>query len=456
MNFLYSDEPIIACSTSATSNAAMAVLRISGFDELSAYQDFFSKNLSTVEPRKVYYTKIIHNGIVYDDVCITFFAAPASYNGENTLEISIHGNTLNTERILKLFTNHSPTRLAAPGEFTYRALKNKKLTLAQVEGLDLFLNANSGYALNEGLSLLSGSLYDLYKELYFLFTRHKASLELSIDFSEDVGEETARENFLSSLEDFRKKFKSLVTRVAPLSHNLLEPEIVLAGLPNAGKSSLFNFLLSTDRAIVSPIAGTTRDYLSETVIIDEVRYKLVDTAGLREASDVIEIEGIRRTKKLLEKSFFSILLINPFETDDTLDELLKSEYDLIYFTHSDQDGFAEARAQLVSRFSKLGPMGAINLQNPSEETRQSLNTSITKKYLDLISGKPILFDRHRALILQIDNMLDNYVKSASYEEDVAILSHELNTLGHCLSELIGIISPDQVLNSIFSNFCIGK
>lgn len=456
MNFLYSDESIIACSTSATSNAAMAVLRISGFKALTEYQNFFSKNLSTVEPRKVYYTKIIHNNHVYDDVCITFFAAPASYNGENTLEISIHGNTLNIERILKLFTTHSNTRLAAPGEFTYRALKNKKLTLAQVEGLDLFLNANSGYALNEGLSLLSGSLYDLYKELYFLFTRHKASLELSIDFSEDVGEETARENYLSSLEDFRKKFKSLVARVAPLTHNLLEPEIVLAGLPNAGKSSLFNFLLHSDRAIVSPIAGTTRDYLSETVVIDETRYKLVDTAGLREASDVIEREGIRRTKKLLEKSFFSILLINPFESDETLNELLRDDYDVIYFTHADQPGFENARAALIAKFAKLGPMGAIDLQNPSENFRNSLNELITKKYLELVSGKPILFDRHRALILQIDQMLDNYVNSASYEHDVAILSHELNTLGHCLSELIGIISPDQVLNSIFSNFCIGK
>jgi tRNA modification GTPase len=330
------------------------------------------------------------------------------------------------------------------------------LTLAQVEGLDLFLNANSGYALNEGLSLLSGSLYDLYKELYFLFTRHKASLELSIDFSEDVGEETARENYLSSLEDFRKKFKSLVSRVAPLTHNLLEPEIVLAGLPNAGKSSLFNFLLHSDRAIVSPIAGTTRDYLSETVVIDETRYKLVDTAGLREASDVIEREGIRRTKKLLEKSFFSILLINPFESDETLNELLRDDYDVIYFTHADQPEFENARAGLIAKFAKLGPMGAIDLQNPSENFRKSLNGLITKKYLELISCKPILFDRHRALILQIDQMLDDYVNSASYEHDVAILSHELNTLGHCLSELIGIISADQVLNSIFSNFCIGK
>lgn len=456
MEFLYSDEPIIACSTSAGSNAAMAVLRISGFKSLSEYQSFFSKDLKAVEPRKVYYTKIIYKDLVYDDVCITYFAAPKSYNGENTLEISIHGNTLNIDRILKLFTNHSKTRLAAPGEFTYRALKNKKLTLAQVEGLDLFLNANSGYALNEGLSLLSGSLYDLYKDLYHLFTVHKASLELSIDFAEDVGEEIAHEQFLATLNAFAIKFKTLVSRVAPLRHNILEPEITLAGLPNAGKSSLFNFLLRDDRAIVSPIAGTTRDYLSESLVINDVRFKLVDTAGLREATDAIEQEGIKRTKRLLNASFFSILLINPFEIVDGFKELLELNFDSIYFTHADQEGFEDARANLVKIYPQLGPMGAVNLAKPDKDFLPELYNQVTKKYLDIISSKPILFDRHRSLILEIEKLLDNYVNIATYESDVAILSHELNTLGHCLSELIGIISPDQVLNSIFSNFCIGK
>lgn len=456
MKFLYSDEPIIACSTSAGSNAAMAVLRISGFKSLTDYQDFFTKDLSSLKPREVYYTNLIYKDHVYDDVCITYFQGPKSYNGENTLEISIHGNTLNIDRILKLFTTHSNTRLAAPGEFTYRALKNKKLTLAQVEGLDLFLNANSGYALNEGLSLLSGSLYDLYKELFELFTIHKASLELSIDFSDDVGEETAQEQFHLTLKNFQMKFKSLVSRVAPLTHNILEPEITLAGLPNAGKSSLFNFLLNQERAIVSSIAGTTRDYLSESLIIHDVRYKLVDTAGLREATDVIEQEGIRRTKKLLESSFFSILLINPLELVDGFKELLEQKFDCIYFTHADHPQFNQARAQLVATFPELGPMGAINLKAVDESFLVELFDQINKKYSDIVSSKPILFDRHRGLILDIDHKLSQYVNTASYETDVAILSHELNTLGHCLSELIGIISPDQILNSIFSNFCIGK
>lgn len=457
MKFLYSDEPIIACSTSQHAHAAMAVIRISGFKSLKSFAKFFEKDLAgPIEPRRVYYTKLQFEGVILDNLCFTYFEGPKSYNGENILELSVHGNTLNVERIMELFTKHGECRMAAPGEFTYRALKNKKLTLSQVEGLDLFLNANSGYALDQGLSLLSGNLHEIYQELYDLFIIHKSSLELSIDFADDVGEETARKSFEESLEKFAQKFRTLVKRVQPMEHNLVQPEIVLAGLPNSGKSSLFNYLLAEDRAIVSPQAGTTRDYLAETLLIEGVKYKLIDTAGIRESEDKIEAEGIKRTKKKLGESFFSVLLVNPFEIVDGFEELVKNSFDLILFTHEDLPGFKEARDSLVKKYPLLGPMGAIDLMNVSPAWEKTFSSLVNKKYLIEISNKPILLDRHKHLILQINSVLMQYQALAKSESDVAILSQELNTLGHCISELIGIVSPDQILNSIFTNFCIGK
>jgi tRNA modification GTPase len=457
MKFLHSDDPIIACSTGSQANAAMAVIRISGFKSLKKFAPFFEKDLSgPIEPRRVYYTKLVLQGQVFDDLCLTYFEGPKSYNGENILELSIHGNTLNIERILNLFVEQGGCRLASPGEFTYRALKNKKLTLSQVEGLDLFLNANSGYALDQGLSLLSGNLQEIYQELFDLFLVHKSSLELSIDFAEDVGEEAARENYLKSLKAFSDKFQTLVKRVQPMEHNLIQPEIVLAGLPNSGKSSLFNFFLSEDRAIVSSVAGTTRDYLTETIVVEGVKYKLIDTAGIRESDDVIESEGIRRTRKKLSQSFFSILLVNPFESDESLKEILEEKFDLSYFTHSDLPGFEEAKKLLIQKFPQLGPMGAISLKNLSSDWEKNIKKSINKKYLEVTKDKPILLERHKLLILQTGGLISSYQSLAQSESDVAILSQELNNLGHCISELIGIVSPDQVLNSIFSNFCIGK
>jgi tRNA modification GTPase len=455
MKFLYSDEPIIACSTCNHANAALAVIRMSGFKDLNNLTPFFSLS-GPIEPRRVYYTRLVLQGQIIDDVCLTYFEGPRSYNGENILELSIHGNTLNTERVINLFVKHAGFRLAQAGEFTYRAMKNKKLSLSQVEGLDLFLNANSSYALDQGLSLLSGNLHEIYLELWDLFLKHKSSLELSIDFSEDVGEEAARDHYLVSLENFVKKFNTLVKRVEHQDTNLIQPEIVIAGLPNAGKSSLFNFILSEDRAIVSAVAGTTRDYISEFVMIEGVKYRLLDTAGMREASDQIEAEGVNRAKKKLSHSFFKILLINPLEMHGGLDDLLSQKFDLTYFTHADVPGFEAARKKLIEQHPELGSIGAINISTLDSHWERSLKEGVNNKYLKTTAAQPILLGRHKHLILQAQQILSTYVPLAKSEQDVAILSSELNAVGHCISEVIGIISPEQVLNSIFSNFCIGK
>jgi tRNA modification GTPase len=241
-----------------------------------------------------------------------------------------------------------------------------------------------------------------------------------------------------------------------MEHNLIRPEIVLAGLPNSGKSSLFNKLLSDDRAIVSSVAGTTRDYLAETVVIEGVKYRLIDTAGIRDSQDAIEAEGIRRTKLKMDQSFYSILLINPLEMVDGFDKLITTDFDLMLFTHADVDGFEAAKIQLQIKYPQLGSIGATNIQEIGQVWEKNLHSLVNKKYLSLIKDKPILLDRHKSLILRFDAVLADYRRLCSTEGDVAILSLELNTLGHCISELIGIVSPDQVLNSIFSNFCIGK
>ncbi len=457
MNFLHSDDTIIACSTNAQSNAAMAVIRISGFTSLNQFKDYFKKDLSgPIEPRKVYFTQLVLQGQVLDDICFTYFEGPRSYNGENILELSVHGNTLNIDRIIDLFVSQASCRMSFPGEFTYRALRNKKISLSQVEGLDLFLNANSTYALSQGQSLLSGNLHEIYNELYQLFLVHKSSLELSIDFSDDIGEEAARNYFTSSFHSFKKKFDILFKRVQPMEHNLLSPEIVLTGLPNAGKSSFFNFILSDDRAIVSSHPGTTRDYLSESIVIDGVKYKLIDTAGIRHTVDSIESEGIRRSKEKLLCCFYSILLINPFQSTDELATLLEHKFDLILLTHLDVPGFMEARRLLELRYPNIGPTGAVNLLSPDSDWEDHFRAGVNNKYLGVISLNPILLDRHKQVISDIYGQIKHYQQVVSSESDIAILSQELNTLGHCISELIGIISPDQVLNSIFSNFCIGK
>lgn len=588
MNFYTDDQTIIACSTGTSSNTAIAVIRISGFKNLQDLQKFFSFNLSKTENRKSHLTNIIFENKVYDNGLLVFFPEGGSYTGENVLELSVHGNQLNIQRILELFTKFGGMRAAAPGEFTYRALKNKKLSLSQVEGLDMLLNANSSLMLSQGLDILQGDLHAQYLALYDAYLKLKAAVEISIDFSEDVGVEETQKLFEDSFKKFFKLISALKTRTEGNISSLLSPEIVLVGQTNAGKSSLFNILLKHDRSIVSNIAGTTRDYVSEVIHIDGTNFKLVDTAGIRESSDVIENIGIDRAMNILSRSFYKILIVNPYETNaEYLAKFSDVDFDFLVVSHSDKSDF-DSQVSTVD-FSKIktknsakanfnsieggsieplvisGPMGPLlqtgsigpgeksggpiepfgsklgcgpvgpgpiepaekmispmrnekessvdtkksaeilksgsiepssknaGLIEPKDEKSSSISQSgpigpkagsisnlgpigpnsekisgptgpiepvlksyIIKKFDISTANNPILLERHRDVINKIYSKSIDFDNNINGLTDVAILSSEVNILGHSLTELIGIVSPDDVLNSIFANFCIGK
>ncbi len=496
MIFLRDDLPIIACSTGVNSNTAIALIRLSGFKNLQDLQKFFSFNLKKNTKRTSHLTNIIFNETIYDNALMVFFPEGESFTGENVLELSVHGNQLNIQRIINLFLTEGGFRSAHPGEFSYRALKNKKLSLSQVEGLDMLLNANSSLMLSQGLDILQGDLHAQYMALYDAFIKLKSAIEISIDFSEDVGVEETQKLFQTSFNNFFKIISSLKSRTEGNLASLLSPEIVLVGQTNAGKSSLFNILVKEDRSIVSNIAGTTRDYISEVIHIDGTNFKLVDTAGIRESNDVIENIGIKRAFEILSRAFYKILIVNPFETANSyLAKFSDVEFDLLIVSHSDKANFESQISSIdfsqirVKKITKAsfentesgsieplqisGPMGPVLVKvGPIEpESKKSgsieplktigpieplLRALLLKKYMDATANNPILLDRHRQVLNKI------YIKSLVFSNnikeiyDVAILSSEVNILGHDLSELIGIVSPEDVLNSIFANFCIGK
>jgi len=484
---IYLDDglPIIACSTGTTSNTAISKIRIGGFEKLDIFAPFFNINLKPNEAKLV---EIVHEGKILDEAVAIFFKGPNSFNGENILELDIHGNQINVQRVMDLFIGHKICRLSYPGEFTYRALTNKKMSLAQVEGLDVLINSHSSFAFDQGMATLRGELSEKYKLLLDYFIKLKASLELSIDFLEDVGEENAKREFAARFLDFNNLISMLYQRTRGSLENLMTPTITLIGQTNAGKSSLFNRMLLNNRSIVSDFAGTTRDYVSEGLSIQNTHFKLIDTAGIRETIDRIEKMGIERSFELGKKAFFKILVVNPFETNSDDFALLKDmEFDFVIFTHSDLPGMEEKKIKVLKtpgfpRYFNtlevsLGPIGpdgkgsgpigparndggpigpGVKNSGPIGPIIEELKNSIFNKFVKLCEKDPILVERHRQAIGSIYEKTQQFQEVTVDLDDLAILSSELNLIENDLQELLGIISPDDVLASIFSNFCIGK
>jgi tRNA modification GTPase len=447
---------IVACATNSDRNQALAVVRISGSFDLKEFAPFISLSISKIKPRYVHLVNILENHNVLDEACMVFFPGPSSFTGENILEFSIHGNRINVERIVQLFASRPGCRLALPGEFAQRAFLNKKLSLSQIEGLDIFLSANSRLALEQGMSLLNGQLALEYTKLHDYFTQHQSALEILIDFSEDVGEQEAQDNLQKTFDDLFSAANSLYKRTF-VGSALLSPEIVIFGAPNAGKSTFFNFLLGEKRALVSSQAGTTRDYISETISIDGNLFRLLDTAGVRETKEEVEAKGVELGLNLTKKAFYKILLINPLEPNPDLSDLIKIGADLVLFTHSDLEGAAEKSRNILKLFDVGAFSQQISLISAPTDVLKQIKGHIQQKFTLQAAHSPLLVDRQKQVITATYGLLESYRELLNTSpNELGILAHELEAIGYCLSELIGIVSPDEVLDNIFSRFCIGK
>lgn len=458
MFYQFDESPIIACSSGSGNNVAISLIRISGLENFGPIEPLLktTKKLDQLTPRKSYLTKIIDSDQTLDEAIITVFRAPDSYTGETVIELGVHGNRLNVERIIELFCERAGLRRAYGGEFTHRALKNNKLNLAQVEGLDLLLNANNLFSLKQGFSLLSGGMQDEFLGLYKNFLNHRSSLELNIDFLEDMGEKQANKELKDSFEKLKLSIEKLYKRSIN-QIDLTKAQIALFGPPNAGKSTFFNLMLGENRSIVSSEKGTTRDYISENIKIGDEYFELIDTAGIRKSDNEIEAQGIERSLSFIGKSFYKILLINPLESNtEFLNTFDDGTFDVLLLTHSDLNGYPEAKSQVLASHGALANWSYGTTLVEKSECISEISAKIKDKYLKILESEPVSLERHKQSLREIFEQVVRYENILEAENDVAIISSELYILGNKVEELLGVISPDDVLKNIFNNFCIGK
>lgn len=523
------NDSIIGVATNLDRVSAIAILRISGPIEPGHFKDVIGLSSTKIKPRFQHFTEIRDDEKVLDEILFTYFKGPNSFTGENCYELSLHGNPINVNRIQNFLIDRLKLRKAEAGEFTLRALKNKKLNITQVEGLDSFLHAQTLSALDSSLMALNGSIHSTFLNLRDDFLRLKTAIELNIDFAEDIGEEESLVKLKEANNIFNQTFNELYDKLNLNPDSLRTPLVSLVGGVNAGKSTFFNSVLREERSIVSNVKGTTRDFVSEQFYIKNQPFKLIDTAGLRDSDDQIESEGIKRTRKISEDSFYKILVINV--TDPKIeDEVQNTVFDLAVFTHVDElkkpnKAFENVKIKSHSILfadqknnkyfllqggpigpdkggpiepDKGGPIGPekvgsiepenggpigpaldkssvlLNPQNgPIEPVSEIIKQfrvdslvecgldsllfpHIYSKFNELSKGNEIIIERHIHSLNDIKAVLNEFNDLLDKSTDIGLISQLSADINGSIEDLIGVYTSEDMLNNIFSNFCIGK
>lgn len=462
---MYDTKETIAALATPIGIGGIAVIRISGIRSIPLVDSLFigSVKLGEVRSHTVHFGKIIEpdTNTEIDSALVTVFRGPHSYTGEDTVEISAHGGYYVSQRILDVVykAGSSPAR---PGEFTLRAFLNGKLDLSQAEAVSDIIHSRTEKSHHASLEQLSGKLSTYINELRTKLLDLCSLLELELDFSQEGIELTQKNESLNKINDIESQIQSMIKSYATGKLTREGVKVALAGRPNAGKSSLLNILLEEDRAIVSEIPGTTRDVIEESVSIGGIEFIFIDTAGLRESTDIIEKEGIRRTVQKLQKADIALFVIDSSKPLTSVDsemyqeilESLRSDVHTIFAINK-----IDIRDELFDsstlpegekiEISCLKHYGIDRLKN------RLLKTSIPN--FDSLSTSVIITNsRHRdALVRAIESLkiAKNSLASGMSGEFIAVdLRDALNYLG----EIIGLTTPDDILNNIFSKFCIGK
>lgn len=449
----YQNDTICAIST-PPGTSGIAVIRISGTEAIITADHYFRgrRKLQDCSSHTVHFGFIVDGDEILDEVYAMIFRAPHSYTGEDIVEISCHGNTFIANRILQLLLRK--IRLAAPGEFTQRAFFNDKIDLTRAEAIADLLLAQTRRSHRAAIEQLEGSLYRRIELLVQKLTDYRTQLELEIDFLE----QSIPEINLSELET------NLLSLLAELKHLAASGEegmilreglrVSLVGAPNVGKSSIFNAFLESERAIVTPIPGTTRDYLEEAISLQGYLVRIFDTAGIRPAGDQIEQIGMERSYDIIKRSHLILFISDGNSNQEEAGELEKFiEPGKILKVLNKIDLHPPA---LIEKYTARGyiPCSTIN-QDGLQSLKEALLSKIEISDEDLHSG--ILTNTRqiaavRKAVTSIEKGIESIRTGLGYE----FTAFDLQEASSALEEIIGRITSDEILNRIFANFCIGK
>lgn len=436
----------IAAIATANATGAVSIIRISGEEAILIASELINKDLSKKEGYTITFGTVQEDNEVVDEVLVSIFRAPKSYTGEDVVEIGCHGGLFITRKILSLCLGKG-ARLARRGEFTERAFLNGKMDLSQAEGVNDLINATDEVNAKSAMHSLKGSVSKILKPLEEDLTQIISNIEVNIDYPEydDVHQLTENE-ILPKAKTWLKDIQKLIDE-AKKAVNIREGiDTVILGRPNVGKSSLLNALLEEDKAIVTDIAGTTRDIVEGTVRLDGITLNLIDTAGIHESNDIVEKIGIDKSLQALEKADLVIVVIDGSEAltdeDHKLLEMTKNKNRIVVYNKNDKaiqhDGIS---------------ISAIN------GDVEALTNAIKEKYekeLYLASSDTLNNERQIGLAIQAEQSMKNAIRTLEDGMELDLVTIDLENAWTSLKEITGKAGKEDLLDEIFSRFCLGK
>ncbi len=449
---MFRNEDTICATITAYGIGAVSIIRVSGPKALEIGDKIFvgKKKISDSPSHRIYYGRLVNN---IDDVLISVFRKPYSYTGEDSIEISHHGNFLISKKIFELLIQNG-ARLAEPGEFTKRAFLNGKIDLLQAEAVSEIIQSRSDIAVQSARKQLDGILSDKIKEIKDYLVEILGLIELELDFVEEDIEFVDKTNLIEKVENIILLIDKLLSTFQTGKMIYEGINVLIIGRPNAGKSSLLNKILNDERAIVSEIPGTTRDVIKEEIFIDGTLFRFFDTAGLRFSTDVIEEEGIRRALQLVDKADIIIHIVefdnvNEKLTDFGINALNKkvikvfNKIDLL-----DKHDIVKQDAEFIPISAKTGS-GIDSLFN-------EFKNFIKSSHFYSEDVAVIANIRHFNSLKSAKEALINAVESLKENKSNEFVAVDLRKAADSMKELTGEITSEEILNSIFSKFCIGK
>lgn len=449
-------EDTIAAISTSLGVGAVSIIRVSGEDAIRVVDKIFDKNILNAQSHTIHYGHIIDNNDVIDEVLVSVMKSPKTFTRENIVEVNCHGGIATTNKVLELILRNG-ARLALPGEFTKRAFLNGRIDLTQAEAVGDLINAQTESSRKMALKGVDKTIFCEINELKEKVLALIANIEVNIDYPEYEDAVVVTKEMINETNEFiREKVNKLLknSKKGLLIKNGLK--IVIVGKPNVGKSSILNSLLKENKAIVTDIKGTTRDIVEGTLMIDGVKLDILDTAGIRETNDVVEAIGVKRSVDAIDEADLVLFVIDSedgFNKEDkeVLDKIKDKEILVVYNKNDKKENY---------KVDELSSYNSINISTFDSDMIEKLKDKISSifdlksiaesNYTYISNARQIaLLNKSLSIVDEIENAVNN-------DLEVDMIEIDVKRLWETLGEITGEVGSDDLLNEIFSKFCLGK